>query len=169
MIKTILMMIMLFGNVIFSASLHTGIGQLSMGMPGNPSVPNQATTFGVGIVNDYPYQNHKALQLSFYYQVTQNNGRIVLDELVLKIGGIRQVSPRMGYGFGVQLNHVLASDFDAQLLPSNGIGFYIDGYYQALPQLRLTMGVASLNYTMGHSYSAALISNEIRFGLSTNL
>ena len=146
MMNTILMMILLLGNVIFSASLSTGIGRLSMGMPGNPSVPNQATTFGVGIANDYPYQNRKALQLSFYYQVTQNNGRMVLDELVLKIGRISQVTPRIGYGFGVQLNHVLDSDFDAQLLPSSGIGFYIDGYYQLLPQLRLTMGAASLNY-----------------------
>ena len=168
MIKKLLFMLIFLGNVILGASVSSGIGMLSMSMKGNSSVPNQVVSYGLGLVNDFSYEKKK-MQLSIYYQSTQNGGQMVLDELVFKTGLVRNIAPRIAYGIGIQLNHVLDSDFNGTLFPSSGIGVYVLGSYQIWPQFRGVIELASLSYSFADSYSSSLISSGIRFGFSTNL
>ena len=126
------------------------------------------TTFGLGFVNDFSYENNKDATF-FYYQTTQRDGKMILDEIVFKIGQMYSTFPRLGVGFGIQLNHVLDSDFSGLLFPSSGLGVYANGYYQVLPHLRVKVEVARLTYSLSNTHAGSLLSNEIRFAFSSNL
>ena len=165
----ILIVALFFTNTLLGASLVSGIGYLSLTMKGYDNLPKSATTFGLGFVNDFPYETNKSLQLSFYYQSTQSHGQMVLDELVFKIGQMHAVSPRVGFGLGIQLNHVLDSDFSEPLFPSSGLGLCAVSYYQLFPHLRVNVEYSHLTYSLSNAYAESLLSNEIRFGFSSNL